>query len=451
MSRTPTTKTVCVTIPAALMALLSLAPRLPAQPAPRVYAITGAKVYTLSGPPLEAATVVIRDGKIAAVGERVEVPAGAQVIDAKGLEVYPGMFDAVTELGLAEVGAVAATVDTTELGSYNPELVAATAVHPASAHIPVNRAAGITHVIAAPGMGGGGFGGGLGGGGAVIGGQASAIHLSGWVIDEMLLRRSAAMVVNWPTLQTRTLDVSTSSFRQRPFREAKQEFDKKVAELGDWLERARHYAQAREKGSAAKFDRDLKLEALVPVIRGELPVLVVANRAREIRSAVEFCEKQKLKMILAGGAEAWKVKDLLREKKIPVVLRPTLRLPVEEDDPYDKVFTQPAELAAAGVKIAFASFGNEFVRRLPQEAGNAAAHGLPRDEAVKAITLYPAEIFGLADRLGSIEPGKIANLIVTRGDLLELNSDIRYLFINGQLTSTDNKHRQLYEEYRHRP
>ena len=164
-------------------------------------------------------------------------------------------------------------------------------------------------------------------------GQASAIHLSGWVIDEMLLRRSAAMVVNWPTLQTRTLDVSTSSFRQRPFREVKQEFDKKVAELGDWLDRARHYAQALEKGSAAKFDRDLKLEALVPVIRGELPVLVVANRAREIRSAVEFCEKQKLKMILAGGAEAWKVKDLLREKKIPVVLRPTLRLPAEEDDP----------------------------------------------------------------------------------------------------------------------
>ena len=309
----------------------------------------------------------------------------------------------------------------------------------------MNRAAGITHVIAAPGIGGGG---GFGASGAVIAGQASAIHLSGWVIDEMLLRRSAAMVVTWPTLQTRTLDFSTFSFRQRPFREVKQEFDKKVAELGDWLERARHYAQALEKGSAAKFDRDLTGTSASSFIRGELPVLVVANRAREIRSALEFCEKQKLKMILAGGAEAWKVKDLLREKKIPVVLRPTLRLPVEEDDPYDKAFTQPAELAAAGVKIAFASFGNEFVRRLPQEAGNAAAYGLPHDEAVKAITLYPAEIFGLADRLGSIEPGKLANLIVTRGDLLELNSDIRYLFINGQLTSTDNKHRQLYEEYR---
>ena len=272
-----------------------------AQSGPPVYAIRGGKVYTLAGPPLENATVVIREGKIAAVGPQVEVPAGAQIIEAKGLEVYPGFFNPVTQIGLTEISQVSATNDVAEVGAYNPELVAATAVNPASAHIPVTRASGITHVVDTPGIGGLDFSGGA----SVISGQASAIHLSGWTIDEMLVRRTVAMVVNWPTLQTRSFDLSTFTVRQRPFSEVKQEYDKKVNDLTDWLERARHYAQAKEKGSPAKFERDLKLEALVPAVKGELPVLVVADRAREIRNAIEFCDAQKLKMILAGGAEAY--------------------------------------------------------------------------------------------------------------------------------------------------
>ena len=417
------------------------------QSAPPVYAIRGGKVYTLAGPPLENATVVIREGKIAAVGQQVEVPAGAQIIDAEGLEVYPGFFNPVTQIGLTEISQVNATNDVAEVGAYNPELVAATAVNPASAHIPVTRASGITHVVDTPGIGGLDFSGGA----SVISGQASAINLSGWTIDEMLVRRTVAMVVNWPALQTRSFDLSTFTVRQRPFTEVKQEYDKKVNELTDWLERARHYAQAKEKGSPAKFERDLKLEALVPAVKGQLPVLVVADRAREIRNAIEFCDAQKLKMILAGGAEAYKVKDLLKAKSIPVILRTTQRLPSNEDDPYDQPFTQPAELVAAGIKIAFASFDTSFARRLPYAAGNAAAYGLAHDEALKSVTLNPAQIFGLADQFGTIEPGKTANLIVTTGDPLELQTDVRYLFIKGQLTSTDNKHRQLYEEYRKRP
>ena len=419
-----------------------------AQQTAKAYAIQGAKIYTLAGPPIENGTVVIREGKIAAVGQGVAVPAGAQVIDARGLEVYPGLFDSVSQLGLTEIGAVPATVDTTEVGEFNPQLVAATAVHPASEHLPVARANGITHTLSAPGTSLFGF---FTGGAAVIGGQASLIHLTGWVIDEMLIRRSVAMVVNWPTMRTETFDFSTFTFRRRPFTEVKQEYEKKVNELTDWLERARHYAQTLEKGSRDNFERDLKLEALVPVVKGELPVLVLANNNRDIRNAIEFCEKQKLKMILAGGAEAWKVKDLLKEKKIPVILGPTQTLPGEEDDPYDKPFAAPGELHAAGIKIAFATFGASNSRRLPYQAANAVPYGLPHDEALRAITLYPAEIFGVADRLGTIEPGKIANLIVTNGDPLEIQTELRYLFIQGQLTSTDNKHRQLYEKYRARP
>ena len=411
------------------------------------YAITHAKLFTLAGSTIEDGTLIIRDGKIAAVGAGMDIPAGAQVIDAKGLQVYPGIFDSITQMGLREIGAVSATVDSAETGNYNPDVIAATAVSPSSEHIPVTRAAGITEVLAVPGSGGFDSGGSTN----VIGGQASAIHMAGWEIDEMLIKKSAAMVLNWPEIETRTFDFATFSRKEKPFTDAKQEYDKQVVELTDWLERARHYAQAMEKGAVARYDRDLKLEALAPVVRGELPVLVFADRSREIRNAVEFCEKQKLRMILAGGAEAYKVKDLLRSKGIPVILRPSLTLPLDEDDTYDRMLSQPAELAAAGVKFAFASFDNSFARRLGQNAANAIAHGLPYEEGLKAVTVYPAQIFGLADQLGTLEQGKLANLIVTNGDPLELTTDVKYLFIKGQLTSMDNRHLRLYEKYSKRP
>ena len=409
------------------------------------YALTHAKIFTLAGSAIEDGTLVIRDGKIAAVGGGLDIPAEAQVIDAKGMQIYPGLFDSITQMGLREVGAVSATVDSTETGSYNPDVVAATAVSPSSEHIPVTRAAGITEVLAVPGSGG--FD--SNGSGGVIGGQASAIHLSGWTIDEMLIKKSAAMVLNWPEIETQRFDFATFSRKEKPFSEAKQEYDKQVNEITDWVERARHYAQVMEKSS--KYDRDLKLEALAPVVRGELPLLVFADRSREIRNAVEFCDKQSLRMILAGGLEAYKVKDLLRSKGVPVILRPMLTLPLDEDDPYDRLLTQPAELAAAGVTFAFASFDNSFARRLGQNAANAVAYGLPYDEALKAITLYPARIFGLDGQIGSLEQGKLANLIVTNGDPLELGTDVKFLFIRGQLTSMDNRHLRLYEKYSKRP
>ena len=411
------------------------------------YVLTHAKIFTLAGAPIEDGTLVIRDGKIAAVGTSVDVPAGAQVIDAKGLQVYPGLFDSITQMGMREIGAVSATVDSAETGSYNPDVVAATAVFPSSEHIPVTRAAGITEVLAVPASGGLDSFGSQG----VLGGQASAIHLAGWAIEEMLIKKSAAMVLNWPEIETQSFDFSTFTRKEKPYTDAKQEYDKQVNELTDWLDRARHYAQAMEKGAAAKYDRDLKLEALVPVVRGELPLLIFADRAREIRNAVEYCDKQKLKMILAGGAEAYKAKDLLRSKDIPVILRPMLTGPLDDDDPYDRLLTQPAELAAAGIKFALASFDNSFARRLGQNAANAVAYGLPHDEALKAVTVNPAQIFGLADRIGTLQQGKIANIIVTNGDPLELTTDVKYLFIKGQLTSMDNRHLRLYEKYSKRP
>jgi imidazolonepropionase-like amidohydrolase len=434
-----------VTIVAAI-STVSLGAFAQSQP-PSVVALTHAKVFTLAGSPIEDGTVVIRDGKIAAVGASVEVPAGAQVIDAKGLQIYPGLFDPITQMGLSEISAVNATVDTTETGPYNPDVVAATAVSPSSEHIGVTRASGITEVLAVPDSGGFDSGGSRG----LIGGQASAIHLAGWTIDEMTIKKSVAMVISWPQMETRSFDFATFSIKNKPFSEAKQDYEKQVNELADYLDRARHYAQAMGHGGPADYQRDLKLEALAPAVRGQLPVLIFADRSRDIRNAVEFCDKQKLKMILAGGEQAYRVKDLLRSKGISVILRPTLTLPPEEDDAYDRLLSQPAELAAAGVKIAFGSFDNSFARRLGQQAANAVAYGLPYDEALKAVTVYPAEIFGISDQVGTLETGKLANIIVTNGDPLELTTEVKYLFIKGQSTSLDNRHLRLYEKYLNRP
>jgi imidazolonepropionase-like amidohydrolase len=408
-----------------------------------VYAIRGARIVTLAGQPIEKGTVVIRDGRISEVGPDVAVPEGAEVIEAEGLEVYPGVMDAVSQLGLTEVGAVPVTNDTLELGEFNPQIRAATAVHPASEHIPVARANGITHAVAAPGS----FGDFGGGGGFGIQGQASLVNLDGWTVEEMSISPSVGMVLRWPSLETRAFDPGTFEFKKLKFEEVKKEYDERVARLGDWIEDARRYRRA----AAAGGETDLKLEALARVVTKELPLLVVADDERDIRAAVEFASARDLRMVLLSGRDSWKLKDLLREKGIPVILGPTLALPATEDTPYDKPFTTASELQSAGVKVIFASFSSANSRLLPHEVGNAVAYGLPWEEGLKGITLYPAELFGVADSLGSIEEGKTANLVVTDGDPLEIQTEVRYVFINGKLVSLENKHRSLYEKYRARP
>jgi imidazolonepropionase-like amidohydrolase len=403
-----------------------------------VLAIRGGTVYTLAGPPIAGGTVVIRDGKIEAVGAGVPIPPGAAVLDATGLEVYPGLFDAITRLGLTEIGAVDVTNDMNELGLFNPHLVAATAVHPASEHIPVARANGITHAVAAPQARSGG-----------IGGQGSLVNLAGWTIEEMLVERSVGFVLAWPTLETRRFDFATFQQTERPFREAKKEYDDRLRQLDEWMEAARRYDRAVQAGDTVA--RDLKLEALGKAVRRELPLLVQAGKERDIRNAIAWAEKQNVRIVILGGEEAWKVKDELARKQIPVILGPTQALPNEDDRWYDEMYAQPAALYQAGVKFAISTFNSSDSRTLPYEAGNAVPYGLPREEALKAITLYPAQILGVADRLGTIEAGKLANLIVTDGDPLLIQTQVKHLIIAGKEISLDNRHLELYRKYRARP
>ncbi len=425
-----------------------------AQHDPRVepavsYAIQGATVHTLSGQTIPNATVVIRDGLIREVGTSVNVPAGASVIEATGLHVYPGLVDAFSRLGLTEIGAVSATQDASELGNWNSHLSAYTAIHPSSEHIPVARANGITHALTAPGSGGGGFFGGGNSGG--IAGQATMIHLDGWTVEDMAIEPTAGMVIQWPGIQTRTFDFATFSVKEKPFTEAKKEYDEQVQKLEDWLDGARHYKQATTRGDRAKFQRDLQLEHLSRVIGGELPVIVVANDKRAIEGAMDLAERYDLKLIIASARDAREVKGTLAEKGIPVILGPSQSMPREEDDPYSDPFSLAGELHAAGIKIAFGTFNSSDSRTLPYEAANTVPFGLPKDEALKAVTINSAEILGVADRLGTVEPGKIGNLIVTNGDPLEITTQIQYLFIDGIPVDTQNKHKELWEKHQSRP
>ncbi|MBI4419474.1 MAG: amidohydrolase family protein [Gemmatimonadetes bacterium] len=403
-------------------------------------AVRGGTVHSLAGPDVANGTVVIERGRISAVGTAVSVPAGATVIDASGLHVYPGWFDAAAPLGLTEINAVDVTNDRQELGTFNPQLLAYTAVHPPSEHIPVARANGITHAVTIPVARSGG-----------IGGQASLINMDGWTVEEMLVTPSVGVVYTWPTISTG----GGGGFgpgggsAPRSYDDAKKEYDEQARRLTGWLEDAKRYDAAVK--AAQPVLRDLKLEAFSKVTRKELPLLINVDEERYIRQAVEFAGQQDVNIVILGGEQAYKVGALLAEKKIPVILGQTQALPSGDDQGYDEQYAAPAALYRAGVKFAFATFSSPYARTLPYQAGNAVPYGLPRDEALKAITLRAAEIFGAVARLGTIEVGKIGNLIVVDGDPLDYKGQVKHLVISGHEVSLDNKQLELYQKYRGRP
>ncbi|MDA0329527.1 MAG: amidohydrolase family protein [Gemmatimonadetes bacterium] len=419
----------------ALMLTLGLS----APVAGQTFAIQGGTVHTLTGDAF-VGTVVIRDGRILAVGPNVSVPAGAEVIDATGRHVYPGMFDAVTTLGLTEVGAVDVTNDSREQGDFNPHLQAATAVHPSTEHIPVTRANGITHAMAVP----------QGGNGAIPG-QASLIGLDGWTVEEMWMDAGAAMSINYPSLGGgggrgggRRGGGAGGGWSQVEARYAEQ-----VAQLDEWLAAGRQYSQAIQAG--ADIRRDLKLEAMARVVNRDIPVLLSANGGRDIRNAVEWAERQNLRFVITGGREAWTIADWLAEHGVPVILSPTQAMPSGSDASYSEAYSNPGRLHAAGVKIAFATFNSSDSRTLPYEAAMAVPFGLPVEAALDAVMKNGAEMLGLSGDLGTIEVGKMGNVIVTDGNPLEIQTEVTDLFILGRKVSTDNRHRSLYEKYRARP
>jgi imidazolonepropionase-like amidohydrolase len=404
-----------------------------------IFAITGARIVTVSGATIENGTVLIQDGRIAAVGATVSVPSNAERIDGRGLSVYPGMIDAATNLGLAEIPLGAnATVDVAETGDMNANAKAIAGINPHSSHVNVTRVNGITTVLSMP----------LGG---TIAGQTAVINLWGSTQGEMAVVPAFGLLVNFPRVTTFT----GFGQPQLEFNQAVTQRDRRLEDLKKTFKDAENYA--RVKDAYAK-DRslpypgvNLKMDAMIPYIRGERPVIFRAERERDIRSVVKFVEEMKIKGVIIGGQEAWKAADLLTKNNIPVIYTNIYNLPVRDDDEYDNLFEAPAKLQKAGVKFAI-STGNDGaeVRDLPYHAGLAAAYGLSKEDALKSVTLYPAQILGVADKLGSIEQGKTANIVVTDGDLLEPRTNIRYLFINGRMLPLTSRHTELYEQFKDR-
>src|SRR2546423_1595008 len=408
-----------------------------------VFAIRNARIVTVSGPDIENGTLIIRDGKIDAVGANVPVPAGAQTIDGHGLSVYPGMIDAGTNMGLVEVPQGAnGTVDTSEVGELNPNAKAIIALNPHSAHIAVTRVEGITTTLTAPT-------------GGLIAGQAALINLLGTSPQEMALVPQAALVINYPRIGGG--GGGFGGFQQQPanLTERLTANERQVEQIRKMLRDAEAYGRAQDAYAKDKSlprpDRNIVLESLVPYVRGEQPVIFRADREAEIRGALKFAEEMKLKPIILGGDDAWKVASLLKEKNVPVILTGIFLLPNREDDAYEMLYEQPAKLQQAGERfcISTGDAGAE-VRNLPLYAGMAAAFGLSKADAVKAVTLYPAQILNVADRLGSIEVGKMANLVVTDGDLLEIRSHIKYLFIDGRPVVLASRHTELNDAFKNR-
>lgn len=406
------------------------------------FAIRNARIVTVTNGVIERGTIVIKDGKIAGVGPGATIPRDAKVIDGTGLSVYPGLIDSNTTVGLTEVSSVPATVDTTELGDFKANMKALTAVNPNSEIIPVSRMNGVTTVVTCPR-------------GGLIAGQCALINLDGWTPDEMKLLAPAGMHFIYPVAGFGGRGGGFGGFSfGPPGEQARQQRDRQVENLRNKIEDAIAYMKAREAAAADKSiparSIDLGLESLIPVIKGQVPVIMSASGEREIKAAVELAEKYKLKLIINGGEESPKVAKLLKEKNVPVILSSTLDLPDAEDDPYDSAFTRAAELQKAGVKFAFSTGDAAYVRLLPYHAGMAAAFGLPREEALKGITIYPAQILGVDKLVGSIETGKVANLVITDGDILELRTKVKNMFIAGRPVDLSNKHTKLYEKFKDR-
>jgi imidazolonepropionase-like amidohydrolase len=399
-----------------------------------VLVITNARIVPITRPVIERGSILIRNGKIETVGPDVTAPPGANVIDATGLEVYPGWINARTTIGLAEPGA-SGYQDTAEMLDFNPQLRTRVAYHNDSEAIPVARANGVTTVAVFPS-------------GGMLGGQVAVMNLDGWTWEESTVEPVVGITFQFPSVGARGRGfpgpvVSPEPGQERTYEDLKRERDARLDNLARLLDQARAYAKA------AGPDRqvDWVLEALVPVVERKIPLYTSAMREQDVKDAVAFAERANVKIVIAAGPEAALAAPLLKEKNVPVILGSVLMLPSREDMFHAATYQAAGELERAGVKFAFATGDYTNVRQVPYQAAQSVAWGLSRDAALRALTISAAEILGVADRLGSIEPGKVANLVVTRGDPLEVRNEVRHVIINGQDVGLENRHLALYERY----
>ncbi len=407
---------------------------IPAKAQDHPIALTGATIHPISGPDVEGGTIIFDKGKIVAIGTNVQLPPNTEVITLTGKHVYPGLISSATTIGLTEIGEVRATVDVRETGTINPNIRAEVAVNPESELIPVARANGITLAAATPD-------------GQLIAGTSAMIMMDGWTWEDMTLRAPLAMNLSWPEM-----NIVHAWWMRKSDEEQKKERDTRLKELAEAFRDARAYMNAKKAESDKGLpyhNVDVRWEAMIPVLEGKLPVVVWASDVQQIEAAVAWADQEKIRIIIGGGHDAWRVTDLLKSRNIPVLAGGIHRLPERRFEEYDEPEMLPMKLYNAGIRFAIITEDESpHERNLPYQAARAAAFGLPRDIALRSITLSPAEIFGVADRVGSLESGKDATLIVTSGDPLEIRSNVVMEFIQGKRIDLSSRHTRLYEKYR---
>jgi imidazolonepropionase-like amidohydrolase len=403
----------------------------------KTVAIINARIVPVAGPEVAKGTILIRDGKIAEIGPDVAVPPGAEVVDATGLRAYPGLIDGYSQLGLVEISGVAATVDNRETGRLNPQARALEAVRYDSMHIPITRSNGITAAIVAPS-------------GGVIAGVSCLLKLDGWTNREMAVLPAAAMQIELPGIRSGRGGFGGGRRGGQP----QATGPAILAELKEMFQAARAYEKRRD---AAAQDARLALpeynetyECLLPLIKGEIPVMISVHGERDIRAAIAFVRDEKLKAVFYGVEQGFKVAKELAESGIPVVLGSLYDLPPVWEDGYDALYRNPGVLAEAGVKIAFSSSSASVAKDLPYHAAKAAAFGLDRAQALRAVTLSPAEIFGVAATMGSLEKGKAANIVLADDDILELRTNIVKVWIDGRECDLSNRYTELLDKFKKR-
>jgi imidazolonepropionase-like amidohydrolase len=406
--------------------------------------LKNATVHPVSGPALAPGDVLIENGKISQVGH-LDVKAD-RVVDLTGQHLYPGLLALNTSLGLMEIEGVRATRDLEEAGQFVPEVQSWVAVNPDSELLPVARANGVAFFEPTPE-------------GRLIAGQSALMAIDGWTTEDMVFKKPAALHVYWPGM-----DINPPPRRGRrkkpsnSVEDQAKERERKVKELADFFADARAYVQAREAAQtpgAPDPGLNPPWEAMRPFVLGQRPIIIHANELRQIKAALQWAETNHYQIVIAGGRDAWKVAGLLAKGNVPVIYDEIYSLPASEVESYDIYFKAPELLRQAGVKVALSLPSGvaaaALTKNLPYAASQAVAFGLPADEALKAISLYPAQIMGVADRLGAIEPGKDATLFACSGDLLDLRANVTHLWMAGREVSLDNRHTRLYDKYRNRP
>ena len=401
-----------------------------------------AMIHTADQVSIKDGQMLVKDGQILEVGTNIKHPRGARNVDLGKLQLYPGLIAAATSLGLTEINAVRATQDTTEVGDFTPDVEAWVSVNPDSELIPVARANGFTHVLVAP-MGG------------VVNGTSGLIKTSGWGVEDMTVKARAALHIWWPTLSinTRPKESLRDPDKYKSPKDQARQREKKLKEIDRFFDQAEAYAKAR------KADKQLEIipawEAMLPAVNGKHPIMIHANYERQITSALKWAGKRGYKIIIASGLDAWRVADQLAKKKVPVILDNVFRLPQRDTDGHDANFKAAGILNKAGVKVAHSvrmgNWGATEIRNIVYAAARSMAYGLPRDDALKSITLNPAQILGVGKTLGSLTPGKEATFIAVDGDIFDIRSNVKHMWVKGKEVSLQSRHTRLYEKYRKRP